>query len=114
MIVLCKKRGVKGYGQFGSTKDKIIKLLKGEIEYNDQRRSCNWSDTRKESFAESLNVKRLKNNLFDYLMKNNPLIIEQFVGNQDGLKIISYGTMINYKWKCKNYLKCLGIFEARP
>ena len=111
---LCKKRGIKGYAQFGSTKDKIIKLLKGEIEYNDQRKKENWSNKRKELFEKVLNEKRLKNNLFDYLMKINSSLINKYVGNPDDLKIISFGTMIQYKWKCKNYSKCLNIFQARP
>lgn len=86
---LCKERGIKGYSSIGITKLKIIQLLKGEITYN-------------------------KNNLFDYLIKNNPLIIKRFVDNINNLKTISYGTMIKYKWKCVNYSKCSNIFLARP
>lgn len=114
LVSLSKKRGIKGYAQTGITKDKIIKLLKGEIKYNDPRKKENWSDNKKESFAKTLEAKRLKNNLFDYLIKNNPSIITKFVSNPDDLKIISYGTMVHYKWKCVNYLKCSNIFEARP
>ena len=114
LVSLCKERGIKGHSQVGITKDKIIKLLKGEIEYIDTRKSCNWSDNRKESFEKTLKAKRLKNNLFDYLMKNNSSLVNKYAGNPDDLKVISYGTMIQYKWKCKNYSECSGIFEARP
>jgi hypothetical protein len=59
--------------------------------------------------------RQLKNNLFDYLTKNNPSIIAKYAGTQDELKLISFGTMINtYKWKCENYSDCSNVFEARP
>jgi hypothetical protein len=83
LVSLCKERGIKGHSQVGITKDKIIKLLKGEIEYIDTRKSCNWSDNRKESFEKTLKAKRLKNNLFDYLMKNNSSLVNKYAGNPD-------------------------------
>lgn len=89
LVALCKERGIKGYAQVKVTKEKIIKLLKGEI-------------------------KQLKNNLFDYLTKNNSSILTKYVGNPDELKGISYGTMIHYKWKCEKYSHCSNTFEARP
>jgi len=89
LVALCKERGIKGYAQVGVTKEKIIKLLKGDI-------------------------RQLKNNLFDYLTKNNSSILAKYVGNLDDLKTISYGTMLHYKWKCANYSECVNTFEARP
>jgi very-short-patch-repair endonuclease len=89
LVALCKERGIKGYASIGSTKEKIIQLLKGEIS-------------------------QVKNNLFDYLTINNPSIILIYVGNSDDLKTISQGTMVHYKWKCANYLECANTFEARP
>lgn len=114
LVSLCKEKGIKGHSQIGITKDKIIKLLKGEIKYNDQRKKSNWSNKRKESFEKILKARRLKNNLFDYLMKNNSELINKYAGNTDDLKVISYGTMTQYKWKCSNYSKCFGIINARP
>lgn len=114
LITLCKEKGIKGYSQIGMTKEKIIKLLTGEIEYNDPRRRGNWSDKKRESFDKALTARRLKNNLFDYLTKNNPLVIAKFAGISDNLKTISHSTMVHYKWKCANYLECSNTFEARP
>lgn len=96
LIALCKERGIKGYAKKGFTKDDIIKLLKGENKYND---NCE---------------KVKKNNLFDYLTKNNPSLILKYDGKVDDLKSISYGTMVKYKWKCENYSECSNNFEARP
>jgi very-short-patch-repair endonuclease len=89
-------------------------LLKGEIIYKDPREKENWSEQKKESFEKALKKRQLNNNLFDYLTKNNPLIITKYAGNLDDLKIISHSTMVHYKWKCENYSECLNIFEARP
>jgi very-short-patch-repair endonuclease len=89
LIALCKERDIKGYASVGSTKEKIIKLLKGEI-------------------------RQLKNNLFDYLTINNPAILTKYAGNMDDLNTISYGTMVHYKWKCEKYSECSNTFEARP
>jgi hypothetical protein len=113
LIALCKERGIKGHSQIGVTKEKIIQLLKGEIEYKDPRTKGNWSEFRKHSFETSLKKRQLKNNMFDYLTKNNPHIITKYAGDQDELKTISYGTMIHYKWRCENS-DCSNIFEARP
>lgn len=114
LIALCKEKGIKGYAQAGIIKEKIIQLLTGEIKYNDPRKKENWSNKKKESFEKTLTTIRLKNNLFDHLTKNNPLLIKKFAGNVDDLKKISRGTMVHYKWKCANYSDCLNIFEARP
>lgn len=114
LVVICKERSIKGYAQTGITKNKIIQLLKAEIIYNDPRKKQNWSDKKKESFVKTLEIKRLKNNLFEYLTKNNSALITKYAKNPDEMKLISYGTMVHYKWKCANYLKCSNIFEARP
>lgn len=114
LITECKEKGIKGYGQNGMTKQNIIKLLKGEIKYKDRRHKENWSDKKREIFETTLKKKQLKNNLFDYLTENNPLIIKKFVGDTDELKEISYGTMVKYKWKCEKYSECSNTFEARP
>ena len=37
---------------------------------------------KKESFEKALTTRRLKNNLFDYLAKNNPAIIDKYDGNK--------------------------------
>lgn len=115
LVALCKEKGVKGYAQIGITKEKIIQLLTGKIEYNDPREKENWSEEKQKSFEKALKEKQLKNNLFDYLTKNNPSIISKYVGNQDELKLILFGTMVNiYKWRCENYSKCSNVFEGRP
>lgn len=113
LVALCREKDIKGYAQTGITRDKIIQLIKGEIEYKDPRKKGNWSEKRKISFETSLKKRQLKNNLFDYLTKNHPHIITKYAGNQDDLKIISHGTMVHYKWKCET-TNCLNIFEARP
>ena len=113
LVSLCKERGIKGYSQLEITKDKIIQLLNGEIEYNDPRKKGNWSIEKKESFEKALKKRQLKNNLFDYLTKNNPSIITKYAGNSNELKTISHGTMVHYKWKCENSV-CSNVFEARP
>ncbi len=71
LVALCKEKGIKGYAQIGITKEKIIQLLRGEIEYKDPREKENWSEKKKESFEKALKKRQLKNNLFDYLTKNN-------------------------------------------
>lgn len=115
LVALCKEKGVKGYAQIGITKEKIIQLLTSKIEYNDPRVKGNWSEEKQKSFEKALKEKQLKNNLFDYLTKNNPSIISKYVGNKDELKEISFGTMVNtYKWKCENYIECSNVFEGRP
>lgn len=114
LVALCKERGVKGYAQIGITKEKIIQLLTGQIEYNDPREKGNWSEKKKESFEKALNARRSKNNLFDYLTKNNPSIITKYAGNSDDMKLISHSTMEHYKWKCENYSECSNTFHARP
>jgi hypothetical protein len=113
LVSLCKERNIRGYAQTGITKETIIKLLKGEVEYKDPRQLENWSDNKKESFKKALKKRQLKNNLFDYLTKNNPSIIIKYAGNQDELKLVSHSTMVHYKWNCKN-LDCSNVFEARP
>lgn len=113
LVSVCKERAIKGYAQNGITRRKIIQLLKGEIVYKDPREKVNWSEEKKKSFEKALKKRQLKNNLFDYLTKNNPSIITKYVGNQDELKTISYGTMVHYKWKCENK-ECSNVFEARP
>ena len=114
LVALCKERGVKGYAQVGVTKEKIIKLLKGEIKYEDPKEKEYWTEKRKESYKIGLKKRQLRNNLFDYLTKNNLSILAKYVGNPDDLKTISHSTMVHYKWKCKNYSECLNTFEARP
>jgi hypothetical protein len=71
LVALCKEKGVKGYAQIGITKEKIIQLLTGKIKYNDPREKGNWSEKKQKSFEKTLKEKQLKNNLFDYLTKNN-------------------------------------------
>lgn len=114
LVALCKEKGIKGYAQIGITNEKIIQLLTGQIEYNDPRERKNWSEKKKDSFEKALNKRRLKNNLFDYLTKNNPYIIEKFAGNLDDMKLISHSTMEHYDWKCENYSECSTTFHARP
>ena len=114
LVALCKEKGVRGYAQIGITKETIIQLLKGEIEYKDPRKKDNWSEKKKESFEKTLTTRRLKNNLFDYLTKNNPSIIAKYDGGIDDLKLISHSTMEYYKWKCENYSECSNTFDARP
>ena len=114
LVALCKEKGVKGYAQIGITKETIIQLLKGEIEYKDPREKDNWSENKKESFEKTLTTRRLKNNLFDYLIKNNPSILDKYDGDIDDMKLISHSTMEHSKWKCKNYSECSNIFDARP
>ncbi len=114
LVTICKEKGIRGYAQIGITKEKIIQLLTGEIEYNDPRKKGNWSEAKKISFESALKKRQLKNNLFDYLTKNNQSIITKYAGNQDDLKTISHSTMVHYKWKCENYSECSNVFEARP
>ena len=114
LVAICKEKGVKGYAQNGITKEKIIQLLTGQIEYNDPREKENWSENKKDSFEKALAKRRSKNNLFDYLTKNNPSIITKYVGNLNDMKNISRGTMNQYEWKCENYSKCSNTFYARP
>lgn len=114
LITLCKERNIKGYGQNGITKEKIIQLLKGEIEFKDTRKKENWSDKKKESFEKTLTTKKLKNNLFNYLTKSNPTLITKYAGNSGDMKLISHSTMKHYEWKCENYSECSNTFEARP
>ena len=115
LVALCKENGIKGYAQKGITKEKIIQLLAGEIEYNDPRKKGNWSDEKQKSFVNALKQRQLKNNLFDYLTQNNPSILTKYIGEPDHLKSVSFGTMVNtYKWKCEKYPECSNTFEARP
>jgi very-short-patch-repair endonuclease len=114
LVSLCKKIGVHGYAQNGITKDRIIQLIKGELEYKDPRKKGNWSEKKKKSFEKALKIRQSKHNLFDYLTKNNSSIITRYVGNPDDLKKIAHSTMIHYKWKCTNYSECSNTFEARP
>jgi hypothetical protein len=109
LVALCKEKGLKGYSQVGITKEKIIQLLTGEIEYKESRGNSS------EKKQKALKQRQLKNNLFDYLTKNNPSILTKYFGEPDDLKSISFGTMVNtYKWKCEKYSECSNIFEARP
>ena len=114
LVALCKEKGIKGYAQIGITKEKIIQLLRGEIEYKDPREKGNWSEERQKSFENALKKRQLKNNLFDYLTTNNSSIITKYAGNPDELKTISHSTMVHYKWKCENYSECSNVFESRP
>jgi len=114
LVSLCKEKGIKGYAQDGISKEKIIQLLTGKLIYMDSREKENWSELKKKSFEDALKKRQLKNNLFNYLTENNSSIISKYIGNNDNLKTISYGTMDHHKWKCENYLKCSNIFEARP
>lgn len=114
LIALCKEKGVKGYAQIGITKEKIIQLLTGEIEYKDPREKENWSEKKKDSFEKTLTTRRFKNNLFDYLTKNNPSIISKYDGDIDDMKVISHSTMEHSTWKCENYSECSNTFDARP
>jgi hypothetical protein len=115
LVALCKEKGLKGHSQIGITKEKIIQLLTGKIEYKDPREKENWSEKKKDSFEKTLKERQLKNNLFDYLTKKNPSILTKYFGNLDELKQVSFGTMVNtFKWKCKNYIECSNVFEARP
>lgn len=113
LVALCKANGIKGYAQIGITKEKMIQLLTGQIEYNDPREKGNWSEEKKKSFETALKKRQLKNNLFDYLTKNNPSIITKYAGNPDELKTISHSTMVHYKWKCEKS-DCSNVFESRP
>lgn len=96
LVALCKERGIKGYAKKGFLKDDIINLLSGENKCKDTTEKVK------------------KNNLFDYLTKNNSSIILKYGGNCEDMKVISYSTMVKYKWKCENYSECSNIFEARP
>ena len=89
-------------------------MLTGQIEYKDPREKENWSEHKKDSFEKALTARRLKNNLFDYLTKNNPSIITKYAGNSDDMKLISHSTMEHYEWKCENYSECSNTFYTRP
>jgi hypothetical protein len=55
LVALCKEKGVNGYAQIGITKEKIIQLLTGQIEYKDPR-------------EKETGLKRKKNHLKKRLM----------------------------------------------
>lgn len=101
-------KGVKGHSQIGITKEKIIQLLTGEIEYKESRGNSS------EKKQKALKERQLKNNLFDYLTKNNPSILTKYFGELNDLKLISFGTIVKYNWKCEKYSECSNIFEATP
>jgi len=115
LVALCKKKGIKGYAQQGTTKEKIIKLLRGEIEYKDARKKGNWSEKKQKSFDKQVKKRQLKNNLYNYCEKNNKLsILNRFNGDINDTKKISYGTMDKYKFKCINFNLCKNIILIRP
>ena len=113
LVALCKERGVKGYSSAGMTKDKIIRLLKDNVEYNSVSRKVNYLQKKNASCEKTLRSRRLKTNLFDYLTLNNLFIIAKFVGTHDELKNKSHGTNQYLTWKCDTP-NCLNTFKAIP
>ncbi len=140
LVSYCKERGIRGYAANGTTKEKIIKLLKeydlratsktvqyDKMKYNDLLALCRVRNIKgyfvksstgttiitKETMINALRENIIKINLFDYLKNYNPTILTKFVGNQNVLKTILPGTNKYYKWKCDT-LNCLNTFEAIP
>ena len=84
LLFLCRERKIKGYD--GKKKSDLIELLKK-------------------------NVRR--KTLFDYISEENPTLFTKFVGNQNDLKTIPYGTNRKFIWKCDN-IECSNTYDQTP
>ena len=92
LLALCRERKIKGLFNITST---------GKVNLS------------KETMIESLKENVVRITAFDYIIKHNPSILTKFVGNQDELKKVSFGTTFYYTWKCDTP-DCSNTFEAKP
>jgi very-short-patch-repair endonuclease len=141
LVKICKERGVRGYAKKGVSKAKIIELLKefemtatcetveeyDKMKYDElivlckerklkgylSKNSAGSVELTKEKMIKLLKENVSKNNLFDYLSKNNPSIIPKLSGDEDILKTYLPGTNKYLEWKCDSEA-CSNKFRAIP
>jgi very-short-patch-repair endonuclease len=97
LILYCKENKIKGYS--GKSKNCIIEKLSNLDNIENIKQD---------------NRKNVKNNLYSYLLENQPKLINLFYGNSQDMKYISKGTSVKYIWKCMNYEICKNTFECVP
>jgi hypothetical protein len=95
LLLICKEKNIKGCS--GKNKEHLIKKL-NELNNNNT----------------SIHKKKIKNNLYTYLLNYDSTIIDRFYGTIDEMMNISKGTMLKYNWKCINYEICKNIYTSRP
>jgi very-short-patch-repair endonuclease len=131
LVSYCKERGIRGYAANGTTKEKIIKLLKeydlratsktiqyDKMKYHDllalcRERKLRGIKTRKEDMIKLLNENNVKDNLYVYLKKNNANILTKIVENEEVLKTLLPGTNKYCTFRCDT-IGCLHTFDAIP
>lgn len=131
LVSYCKERGIRGYAANGTTKEKIIKLLKeydsratsktvqyDKMKYDDllalcRERKLRGIKTRKEDMIKLLNENNVKDNLYVYLKKYNANILTKIVENEEVLKTLLPGTNKYCTFRCDT-IGCLHTFDAIP
>lgn len=78
-----------------------------------ERKIKRYSEKKKENLIELLKENVSRKTLFDYISEENPTLFTKFVGNQNDLKTIPYGTNKKFTWKCDN-IECSNTYEQSP
>lgn len=102
---LCKINNIEGYNN--KKKNELINLI-NDYSKNNIIKEGNIIQ------KSMLEIKKEKNNLYDFLQKYDSKIINKFNGSIDDMKKISKGTMKIYEWRCDNFEKCKNTYFSRP